>query len=518
MAFIAVALEQHGLAEAIGVQGHLLDVVKRGEERVLGLGAEVHGDTPCHQFGHFLGLVRVVHDVAVCDRAILPVHGTVTVLVAGDGHGHLRQSGFGYGVLLALGIGDRAVVVPRSAGQTEGGGVTSLLSGGVHARVLAAAANTGVCRTTIMLGVAPKTCTQASTGNETVRVVAVGVVGVFGHCEVLVTRLLRVGRHRSAGELGAILAGAHGDEALVREGQGLDCILLHTVALGNAVRQVVLDVGDVEVQLVGLDRDLNGDHRVNLLGLILDLQRVGGLGAGNLLEGHVVIAQFDVGAVDFNGAHILGLAVHHLAVGHRVLQHRGEVLLNLNFHLLGLQRFGGNLNGFVQGDGNDGKVRAGDRHLLGDVLIAFLGNRKRVFAFFNVGEGEGAICTGLHLGLIQTHCCAFNGSAFSVHNLAGNRVLGGFDNLREVLDVHVGDLVQRLPGASLDGKLVGEVRHCGVINIERLLAIHGQCGDLGVGPGNLDVMLIVGAWSGDAIAVVPTAVATTGIGLPEPAA
>lgn len=59
------------------------------------------------------------------------------------------------------------------------------------------------------------------------------------------------------------------------------------------------------MQLVGLDRDLNGDHRVNLLGLILDLQRVGGLGVGNLLEGHVVIAQFDVGAVDFNGAHIL---------------------------------------------------------------------------------------------------------------------------------------------------------------------------------------------------------------------
>ena len=33
------------MAEAVGVQGHLLDVVKRGEERVLRLGAEVHGVT-----------------------------------------------------------------------------------------------------------------------------------------------------------------------------------------------------------------------------------------------------------------------------------------------------------------------------------------------------------------------------------------------------------------------------------------------------------------------------------------
>ena len=369
-----------------------------------------------------------------------------------------------------------------------------------------------------MLGVAPQAGTQASTGDEAVGVVAIGDVSIFGHCEVGIARLLRVGRHTSTSELGIFLAGTHGNETLVREGQRLDGVLLHTVALRNAFGQVVLDLGDVEVQLVGLDRDLNGDHRVNLLGLILDLQRVGGLGVGNLLEGHVVIAQFDVGAVDLNGAHILGLAVHHLAVGHRVLQHRGEVLLNLNFHLLGLQRFGGDLNGFVQGDGIDGKVRAGDRHLLGDVLIAFLGNRKRVFAFFNVGEGEGAICTGLHLGLIQTHCCAFNGSAFSVHNLAGNRVLGGFDNLREVLDVHVGDLVQPLPGAGLDGKLVGEVRHCGVIDIECLLAIHGQCGDLGVGPGDLNVVLFVGARSSDTIAAVPTAVAATGVGLPEPAA
>ena len=517
VAFIAVALEQHGLAEAVGVQGHLLDVVKRGEERVLRLGAEVHGDTPCHQFGNFLGLVRVVHDVAVGDCAILPVDGTVFVLVAGDGHGHLRQSGFGHGVLLALGIGDRAVVVPRSAGQAQGGGVTSLLGGGVDTRVLAAAAHRSRHIGAIVLGVAPQAGTQASTGDEAVGVVAIGDVSIFGHCEVGIARLLRVGRHTSTSELGIFLAGTHGNETLVREGQRLDGVLLHTVALRNAFGQVVLDLGDVEVQLVGLDRDLNGDHRVNLLGLILDLQRVGGLGVGNLLEGHVVIAQFDVGAVDFNGAHILGLAVHHLAVGHRVLQHRGEVLLNLNFHLLGLQRFGGDLNGFVQGDGIDGKIRAGDRHLLGDVLIAFLGNRKRVFAFFNVGEGEGAICTGLHLGLIQTHCCAFNGSASSVHNLAGNRVLGGFDNLREVLDVHVGDLVQLLPGAGLDGKLVGEVRHCGVIDIECLLAIHGQCGDLGVGPGDLNVVLFVGARSSDTSTAVPAAATATGVGLPEPA-
>ena len=54
VAFVAVALEQHGLAEAVGVEGDLLDVVKRGQERVLRLGAEVHGDAPCDQLGHFL--------------------------------------------------------------------------------------------------------------------------------------------------------------------------------------------------------------------------------------------------------------------------------------------------------------------------------------------------------------------------------------------------------------------------------------------------------------------------------
>lgn len=92
--------------------------------------------------------------------------------------------------------------------------------------------------------------TQASTGDEAVGVVAIGDVSIFGHCEVGIARLLRVGRHTSTSELGIFLAGTHGNETLVREGQRLDGVLLHTVALRNAFGQVVLDLGDVEVQLV----------------------------------------------------------------------------------------------------------------------------------------------------------------------------------------------------------------------------------------------------------------------------
>ena len=122
-----------------------------------------------------------------------------------------------------------------------------------------------------MLGVAPQAGTQASTGDEAVGVVAIGDVSIFGHCEVGIARLLRVGRHTSTSELGISWLERTETRLWFGKGQRLDGVLLHTVALRNAFGQVVLDLGDVEVQLVGLDRDLNGDHRVNLLGLILDL-------------------------------------------------------------------------------------------------------------------------------------------------------------------------------------------------------------------------------------------------------
>ena len=188
VAFIAVALEQHGLAEAVGVEGDLLDVVKRGQERVLRLGAEVHGDAPCDQLGHFLGLVWVVHDVAVCDRAIFPVDRAVLVLVAGDGDGHLRHVGLFDGVGALLRVGHDAVVVPRRSAQTEGGGLADLLGGGEHAGVPRTAGDGVADGGAVVLGVGPQAGAQAIARDEAVGVVVrIADRGVGGDAEVGVT-------------------------------------------------------------------------------------------------------------------------------------------------------------------------------------------------------------------------------------------------------------------------------------------------------------------------------------------
>ena len=349
VAFVAVALEQHGLAEAVGVEGDLLDVVKRGQERVLRLGAEVHGDAPCDQLGHFLGLVWVVHDVAVCDRAIFPVDRAVLVLVAGDGDGHLRHVGLFDGVGVLLRVGHDAVVVPRCSAQTEGGGLADLLGGGEHAGVPRTAGDGVADGGAVVLGVGPQAGAQAIARDEAVGVVVrIADRGVGGDVEVGVTGPGSVGRHAGAGELGAVLTGAHGDEALVRERNRLDRVLL---GLGLGVIRLVHDLGDVELERIVDDLDLHGDDRVDLVAA-LDVQRVLGLGRADLLEGHVGVLQRHVGAVNGDDAHVLRLAVHDLAVEllHRVVVHGREVLLHAHVHGGGGERLSSDFGRLVQRD------------------------------------------------------------------------------------------------------------------------------------------------------------------------
>ena len=153
-----------------------------------------------------------------------------------------------------------------------------------------------------MLGVGPQAGAQAIARDEAVGVVVrIADRGVGGDVEVGVTGPGSVGRHAGAGELGAVLTGAHGDEALVRERNRLDRVLL---GLGLGVIRLVHDLGDVELERIVDDLDLHGDDRVDLVAA-LDVQRVLGLGRADLLEGHVGVLQRHVGAVNGDDAHVL---------------------------------------------------------------------------------------------------------------------------------------------------------------------------------------------------------------------
>ena len=75
MALAGVALEQDQLAQAVGVQGHPLDVVQRHQEGVLGVSAEVHADAQVHRVPHQLAVDGDVHDgaaMAPSCQSILP--------------------------------------------------------------------------------------------------------------------------------------------------------------------------------------------------------------------------------------------------------------------------------------------------------------------------------------------------------------------------------------------------------------------------------------------------------------
>ena len=91
VAFTAVTLVEHPLAETVRLVRDALGVVEHQVEVVRRAGGEVEGDAADHALGDPVGSETRGVDLAVADRGILPVDPRVGVAVGGEEDGHLGQ-------------------------------------------------------------------------------------------------------------------------------------------------------------------------------------------------------------------------------------------------------------------------------------------------------------------------------------------------------------------------------------------------------------------------------------------
>ena len=91
VSFTRISLQENLLSQAVCRQIHTFDPVRSLQERMCCLTCEVLNDTNRHHILHTLPAFRVMHDLAVCDGAVLPVDFPVVVCVFCDDHAHGRK-------------------------------------------------------------------------------------------------------------------------------------------------------------------------------------------------------------------------------------------------------------------------------------------------------------------------------------------------------------------------------------------------------------------------------------------
>ena len=527
VALIGVALEEHGLTQAVGVEGHPLDVVKSGEEGVGRLTLEVHGDTGGDQITHAVAVSGDVDDLLVAggDGAILPVHRLVVVLVAGDDHlhvGHLVNAlpdahylllvgQVGIGGLGGVAAADLAVKIPQGAAHAHGLVSAAVLSGDSQAVVV------GTSRAAAGVGVAGDTGAQLAVGHESVHIALVVQavhVQISVHSDEGVAALDGAAAQTGGGQFGVGLVAADRNQAVVGELDALNRVI--DLVGGLAVGQT----GDVEGQCVVLRHYLGGDDRVDAVGLVLDGHGVGDLAAVHLgghdgLHGH---------AVDLHGVQGGNLAVEGLAVIgalHVVLDNTGEGGVHHNVHGVGAQGGGGNLQ-LGQGHAHTGHVGIHDLHFLSGVLIAVGSDGQRVFTGGKALKGEFAAVVGHSLLAVEGDHRVLHGTLITADSAAdGVAVHLGLTGVVDVADIVVGGSAAvscSLEAYTADIGLVhhntGEVqRHVG----EQVLPVDRGFGERGSGPLQAQGSLGAGSGCGHALATIIITISVR-ILLPEPSA
>ena len=199
MSFTCISLQKNGLSQTVCMLSHALYVIQRSQERVLCLSAEIHGDAPCHQFRHLLRLIRIVHDIAECDGAVLPVDLGVLVHVSRDHDLGLRHLCLCHCVLHALGICHVAVIVPLRAGKSHSLIAVPLFRCCIDTGILASAVYRRRNSTSLMLGVAPHAGAHLICRKERVHVVSIIIrAHVSVDLDQFISALVCIGGHDRA--------------------------------------------------------------------------------------------------------------------------------------------------------------------------------------------------------------------------------------------------------------------------------------------------------------------------------
>ena len=154
MTLISVSLQHDRLAKSIGCQIYLLYIIRTFHKRVRAETSQVHDDTVVNQFRHILRTVRVIHNITVCNGAVLPVCNTIIIQIRRDADLCTRQLA-DRRILIICGSRIIAIlIIPRGTGQRNR--VASVI-----------ARHSAVPK---RLGVAPQTCTQAVAGKKSISV------------------------------------------------------------------------------------------------------------------------------------------------------------------------------------------------------------------------------------------------------------------------------------------------------------------------------------------------------------
>ena len=225
-----VALQEHKLAQAVGVGGHPLHVVQSNKEWVGSHRAKVHGDAEIHRVGHIGATGRDVEDgLPECNGAVLPIHSAITILVPGNdylgvrglqgGPDLLLRSEFSRLVAPGLIPGNVVIVVPQGATQTNGGGSVAVLGLKLSAdgivRTSGRAANS-ICR---IAGQAGGQLIVGDEGRKEVLLILAGGGGQIARGRVLdIAAANGVGRQLSSLHLRLILGGSDGHQAVIGDG------------------------------------------------------------------------------------------------------------------------------------------------------------------------------------------------------------------------------------------------------------------------------------------------------------
>ena len=446
VSFPAVALQQNALAETVGIQINLLDAVESGQEWVGRHTAKVHGNAIAYQIRNFFGAVRIVHNVAERDCAVLPVNLLVVVHVGGNGDFRAGHLCVGNHIGQALLRGNFAVVVPGSAAQAYAL-ISALILYGSHDPGVSgpASSHITVYQGTFVLGIAPQARAQFVVGNKRVHVVAAVVSHAVIDFHIAVTAENRLTGNLCALEVGILLRGSHRNQAVVGDVDGLHGILI--------VIQIIFYVGDVECQGILFYHQFRRQHRVNVVSLVLHGHGIG-RSVGPYLAGN---RRDNVHIIDPQGINGACLSVKHLASRvaflHGVVHNAREVAVDANVHFVRGNGSAVKVN-LLQHDGfrNHALVFNGDGNLM--VHIAFFDCLDRIAADRHIRDGIVTFRVGSGLVLaVKLDGSVLNRVAFLILNLTGNAENRDFllTHIPDVFQINIGNLVAE--STRLKGKL-----------------------------------------------------------------
>ena len=173
MSLICISFQQYRLSKSVCVHCYTFYIVKRCKEWILSLSSKVHGYTIRNKLRNFFALEWVIHNAAVCNCTVLPVNLFVIIHIVCNDDLCLRHRSFLYHIASSAGIRDYSVIIPFTARKSYGFSVPGILCRRHNSCIVGTAGCYGIYHTSLILRVAPKSCTQFVIRNKCIHIILV---------------------------------------------------------------------------------------------------------------------------------------------------------------------------------------------------------------------------------------------------------------------------------------------------------------------------------------------------------